>query len=36
MGVHTFRKGISLKVYARARLEIQLAYFKDAVEHISH
>ena len=35
-GVYTFPKGISPKVNVIARLEIELAYFKAAVQSLSH
>ena len=34
--VHTFFKGISLKVNVIARLEFELAYYKVAVQHFSY
>ena len=34
-GIHTFPKGISLKVKVIALLEFELAYHDVAVEHIS-
>ena len=34
--VHTFPKGISLKVNVIARLEFELTYYDAAVQHISH
>ena len=35
-GVHTFLLGISLKVNIIARLQFEVAYFDDAVKHVSH
>ena len=35
-GVHTFPKGISLKVYGILQLEFKLVYYNIAVLHISH
>ena len=35
-GLHTFPKGISLKVNAIAWLEFELAFFKAAVHYFSH
>ena len=34
--VHTFSKGISLKVNRLARLEFELIYYDVAVQYISH
>ena len=34
--VHTFLKGISLKVNVIVQMEVKLAYFKATVQHISH
>ena len=35
-GIHTFHKGINPKVNATARLEFELAYYKVAVQYVSH
>ena len=34
--IHAFPKGISSKVNVIARLELELAHFKAAVEHFNH
>ena len=36
MGVHTFRKGICLKVNLIAKLEFELAYYDSAVHRFNH
>ena len=36
VGVHTFPKGICLKVTVIARLEYELAYYDSAVHHFNH
>ena len=35
-GVHTFPKGICLKVNVIARLEYELTYYESAVHHFNH
>ena len=35
-GVHTFTKGICMKVKVIARLEYELAYDDSAVQHFNH
>ena len=35
-GVHTFFKGICLKVNVIERLELKLAYYDSAVHHFNH
>ena len=35
-GIHTFPKGISLKVNAIMLLEFELAYYNVTAQHVSH
>ena len=34
--IHTFPKGISLKVNVIVRLEFELAYYDIAIQHVNH